>query len=37
MGKGTKCLISMAVGFALALSPYRDSKILKFFVEITGG
>jgi len=37
IGKGTKCLISLAVGYAIAISPYRDSKIVNFLIAITGG
>ena len=37
MREGTKCLITIAVGVAIGISPYRDSKIVNFLVAITGG
>ena len=33
----TKCLISMAIGMAIGVSPLRDSLIVRILVAITGG
>lgn len=30
-------LIAVGIGFAIGMSPYRDSKVVNFLVAITGG
>ena len=37
MREGTKILIAVCLGFALGMSPLRDSAIFKFLIDITGG
>ena len=33
----TKTIISIGIGVAIAISPYRDSALAKILIAITGG
>jgi hypothetical protein len=37
MKRAIKIIVVVTLGYAIAVSPYRDSKLVNFLIEITGG